>query len=53
MSVLNDKRLTLNIPEALHTEIKSRSACKRISLKKWVMQAIALKILKENTSKGE
>lgn len=53
MSVFNDKRLTLMIPETLHTEIKSRSACKRMSIKKWVMQAIALKILKENTSKGE
>jgi len=43
------KRLTLEIPEELHAEIKMRSAQKHMSIKKWVLQAIAVKIIHDST----
>jgi len=47
----NIKRLTLEIPEDLHAEIKMRSAQKHMSIKKWVLQAIAIKIIHESTGR--
>jgi predicted HicB family RNase H-like nuclease len=45
------RRLTLDIPEDLHAEIKMRSAQKYMSIKKWILQAIAIKIIHESTGR--
>jgi hypothetical protein len=48
-----DCRLSVMIPVELHAEIKIRSAQRHISIKKWLLQAIAVKMLNENLSPKE
>jgi predicted HicB family RNase H-like nuclease len=41
------KKLCIRVPEELHAEIKMISAYKRMALQKWVLQAIAVKLLND------
>jgi hypothetical protein len=41
------KRLTLNIPEDYHKELKIRSVMRNITLTEWVLRAIREAIAKE------
>ena len=43
-----DKKMCFFMPVDMHIEIKLRSTNKHISMKKWILQAIALKLLNEN-----
>ena len=53
MSDKKDRKLSILVPQELHTEIKARSAYKHISIKKWLLQAIAIKMLNENLAPKE
>ena len=48
-----ESRLSILVPVELHAEIKVRSAHKHISIKKWLLQAIAIKLLNENLTPKE
>lgn len=44
---VSPKRLTIDIPEDIHAQIKIRATIKNISIKTWVMQAVLEKIGQE------
>jgi len=48
---VNIKRIVVDISEDLHTEIKMRSSFKHVSIKQWILQAIAAKIAQEERFK--
>lgn len=43
------KRLLIELPADDHAEIKIRAARKNVTIKKWVLRAIAKAIIEENT----
>ena len=51
MQEKNKKRLLLDVDEKLHTEIKTRASFRNMSIKKWIMQAIAERIKWEDKYK--
>ena len=46
-----DKRLTVEIPEQVHKEIKIKAIESNISLRKWVLQTIIERIAREEDYK--
>ena len=44
------KRLVIDIPFVLHTEIKLRATAQGLSLRRWLLKAIALKIKQDDTN---
>lgn len=53
MSDKREARLSILVPIELHAEIKMRSAHRHVSIKKWLLQAIAVKMLSENLAPKE
>lgn len=44
------KRLIIDIPFGLHTEVKLRATAQGLSLRRWLLKAIALKIKQDDAS---
>lgn len=50
-TIINCKRIGIDVSEEFLVEVKSRAAFKHQSIRKWVLEAIALKMAQEDRFK--
>jgi predicted HicB family RNase H-like nuclease len=43
-------RLVIDVPKEIHTELKIRAIAQGITLRRWILKAIALKIKQDDAS---